>query len=135
MVAWAGYYGWLRAPQRRDKNSTVSWIEIHGDDAWHPEPESPELASHWVKCGRFSAGSNGIIPILWSELNAYNQCMGNPLSSAELDCLRQMSVNYCHWYERTQTDWNGDPPMLPDDQETIDRIVQANSNYFKFKAR
>lgn len=130
MCAWAGYYGWLHAPQKREGGS-ISWLDIHGESAWHPEAESDYLANHWAKCGRVGSGFNGPIPLEWLQIKAYSDCMRIELQPWECECIRVMSQSYCHWFNKIQQDFDADPPLMPDDQDVIDRLADANFKFIK----
>lgn len=132
MEAWAGYFGWLHAPFKPNKNAEnyTSWAEIHGDDAWIPEPPSFYIAEWFSKLGRCTTGFNGPIVLPWSEIQAFIQSMRIDALEWEVEALRRMSAAYVNWYNKTSSNQNIDPPILPD-EDTLKRIQAANSRHMK----
>jgi len=114
----------------KDADHHTSWGEVHGDDAWHPDPPCRYIVEWFILLGRCLQGFNGPIPLTWAEIAAFVKSMKLEAKAWEAEALRRMSQSYVGWYNKTSQDRNIDPPLLPDD-ETLKRLQAANGRYMK----
>lgn len=52
------------------------------------------LVSHLNELNWCNSNGMGIVAISWSEIQAYNECMGYPLNSEECKIIKKMSNSY-----------------------------------------
>lgn len=69
------------------------------------------LAAAWSECGAYEVGVNGILPLSWQEIHAYNAATGNRLCSYDCRLISLMSRLYCDQYHKS-TDGNCKQPYV-----------------------
>ena len=69
--------------------------------------------------GTYSVGMAGILPLPWSEINAWRDCTGTELTGMELVQIHELSKVYVQQYNNS-SDRNTPPPYIEIDKK-IDR--------------
>lgn len=88
------------------------------------------MAEWFGLLGRCAQGFTGIMPLSWSEIDAFLRSMRIDAKSWESEALRRMSIAYVNMYGATSDNHTIDPPILPDD-ETLKRLQAANGRHMK----
>lgn len=98
--------GWLdSAPQQPapakgkppppDHRSRLKRLEEAGGDAFLPEITAcAHLLGYLMECGPTSPGGMGPVPISFTDIRAWQEVTGTPLTSWEGKTLRRLSLEY-----------------------------------------
>jgi len=85
---FAALVGWMIVTPDGWKVSRAKEMGL-GDDALPALSPAETLQDHWFNLGQAEAGSQGPMPLRWSEIEAYARIMG--LRQYECETLRKMS--------------------------------------------
>ena len=78
----------------------------------------------WFKSGMYSFGQNGLEPLSWMHIAAFDQCQEMKLAAFETRCIYEMSRSYCGMYHKGK-DAGIFPPYHPEGDEGFIRAKQA----------
>lgn len=84
------------------------------------------IVQHWRKCGEFTVGMNGLMPLTWQELQAYNSMTGETIESWEAEQIIDMSKAYVS-FSRQADELNCFPPFEPEVTEEQEQEIKAQA--------